>query len=47
MKSISDSILRRIRAKHPGWVFTPKDFIDLASRNNVGYATNNPTYALT
>lgn len=36
MKSISDSILRRIRAKQHGWVFTPKDFIDLTSRNTVG-----------
>ncbi len=36
MKSASDSILRRIRAKQHGWVFTPKDFIDIASRNTVG-----------
>jgi len=36
MKSASDSILRRIRARQRGWVFTPKDFIDLASRNNIG-----------
>lgn len=36
MKSASDSILRRIRAKQRGWVFTPKDFIDIASRNNIG-----------
>lgn len=36
MKSESDSILRRIRAKKRGWVFTPKDFIDIASRNTVG-----------
>lgn len=36
MKSISDSILRRIRAKKRGWVFTPKDFIDIAPRNTIG-----------
>lgn len=36
MKSASDSILRRIRAKRRGWVFTPKDFIDLAPRNTIG-----------
>lgn len=36
MNSASNSILRRIRAKPHGWVFTPKDFIDLASRNTVG-----------
>ncbi|WP_133130357.1 DUF6088 family protein [Legionella yabuuchiae] len=36
MKSASDSILRRIRAKQRGWVFTPKDFLDIAPRNTVG-----------
>lgn len=36
MNSMSDSILRRIRAKRHGWVFTPKDFIDLAPRNTIG-----------
>ena len=30
--NISDTVLRRIRAKKRGWVFTPKDFIDLGSR---------------
>ena len=38
MKSTSDSILRRIRAKRRGWVFTPKDFVDIASRNTIGVA---------
>ncbi len=33
MTTISDTILRRIRAKKRGWVFTPKDFIDIAPRN--------------
>lgn len=32
MKSASDNILRRIRGKQRGWVFTPKSFIDLAPR---------------
>src|SRR5579862_6053306 len=36
MRSISNSILRRIRGKQRGWVFTPKDFIDLAHRNTIG-----------
>jgi hypothetical protein len=36
MKSPTDIILRRIRAKQRGWVFTPKNFIDLASRNAIG-----------
>lgn len=32
MKPASDLILRRIRGKQRGWVFTPKNFIDLAPR---------------
>ncbi len=36
MKSVSNSILRRIRAKQRGWVFTPKDFIDIAPRHTIG-----------
>lgn len=33
MQSISSSILRRIRGKQRGWVFTPKNFIDLGPRS--------------
>lgn len=36
MKSTSALILKRIRAKQRGWVFTAKDFIDLAPRNTIG-----------
>ena len=32
MEKISDTILRRIRAKQRGWVFTPRDFLDVGSR---------------
>lgn len=35
MTTISDTILRRIRAKKRGWVFTPKDFIDIAPRGTI------------
>lgn len=35
MTTNSDTILRRIRAKKHGWVFTPKDFIDIAPRNTI------------
>jgi hypothetical protein len=38
MATISDTILRRIRAKKRGWVFTPKDFIDIAPRNVIDVA---------
>lgn len=32
MKSITDQIIRRIKRRKPGWVFTPKDFLDVGSR---------------
>ena len=35
MNSVSSKVLRRIRAKGRGWVFTAKDFLDLGTRNNV------------
>ncbi len=35
MKLASDRILRRIRGKQRGWVFTPKNFIDLAPRTTI------------
>ena len=36
MKPASDLILRRIRAKQRGWVFTAKDFVDIAPRSTIG-----------
>lgn len=35
MTTINDTILRRIRAKKRGWVFTPKNFIDIAKRSAI------------
>lgn len=35
MNSITDTITRRIRAKGRGWVFTPKDFLDVAQHVTV------------
>lgn len=35
MKPIAQQILRRIRAKRRGWVFVPKDFLDLGTRATV------------
>ncbi len=32
MKSVTDQIISRIKHKKPGWVFTPKDFLDVGSR---------------
>lgn len=35
MKATDNTILRRIRAKRRGWVFTPKNFIDIAKRSAI------------
>lgn len=35
MNAISDTIIRRIRGKGRGWVFTPKDFLDVATRASI------------
>jgi len=32
MKSITDQIISRIKRRKPGWVFTPRDFLDVGSR---------------
>lgn len=36
MTSVAQKIKNRIKGKGRGWAFTPKDFIDLGPRNNVG-----------
>jgi hypothetical protein len=38
MKSASKKIARRIRSKGRGWVFTPKDFLDIGARATVDQA---------
>tara|TARA_R100001143_G_C3303109_1_gene106541 strand:- start:3 stop:605 length:603 start_codon:yes stop_codon:yes gene_type:complete len=35
MLSTAQKIMNRIKRKGRGWVFTPQDFVDLASRSNV------------
>ena len=35
MTVTNNAILRRIRAKRRGWVFTPKNFIDIAKRSAI------------
>lgn len=36
MTSVAQKIKNRIKGKGRGWAFTPKDFLDLGPRNNVG-----------
>jgi len=38
MTSVSDKILKRVRGKGRGWVFTPKDFIDFGTRASIDMA---------
>lgn len=35
MSNVKNTIVRRIRAKRRGWVFTPKDFLDIGNRDAV------------
>jgi hypothetical protein len=35
MNAVADTIIKRIRAKRRGWVFTPKDFLDVGTRATV------------
>lgn len=35
MKTYKNKVLKRIRGKRRGWVFTPKDFLDIAPRNTI------------
>ena len=38
MTAVAQKIMNRIRRHGRGWTFTPKDFLDIAPRNNVGVA---------
>lgn len=38
MSAIADKIMKRVRGKGRGWVFTPKDFIDFGTRGSVDMA---------
>lgn len=38
MSAVADRIMKRVRAKGRGWVFTPRDFIDFGTRASVDMA---------
>jgi hypothetical protein len=40
MTSVAQKIKNRIKGKGRGWAFTPRDFVDLGTRNNVGQILN-------
>lgn len=43
MSAMADRIIKRVRAKGRGWVFTPKHFIDLGTRGAVDMALSRLT----
>ncbi|AJP71710.1 DUF6088 family protein [Sphingomonas hengshuiensis] len=43
MSAMADKIMKRIRGKGRGWVFTPKDFIDFGTRGAVDMALSRLT----
>ena len=38
MSAVADKIMKRVRAKGRGWVFTPKHFVDFGTRGSVDMA---------
>lgn len=38
MSAVADKIIKRVRGKGRGWVFTPKDFLDLGTRASTDMA---------
>ena len=38
MSAVADKVMKRVKGKGRGWVFTPKDFLDLGSRGAVDMA---------
>lgn len=45
MTPVADRIMKRVRAKGRGWVFTPKHFIDFGTRAAVDMALSRLTHA--
>lgn len=45
MSAVTDKIMKRVRAKGRGWVFTPKHFIDFGTRGSVDMALSRLTQA--
>lgn len=43
MTAIADKIMKRVRGKGRGWVFTPRSFLDLGSRGSIDMALSRLT----
>lgn len=44
MTSVAQKIKNRIKGKGRGWAFTPKDFLDLATRNGEKRRLEHPGF---
>src|SRR3546814_13550000 len=45
MSAVADRIMKRVRGKGCGWVFTPKQFVDLGTRGSVDMAMSRRAHA--
>lgn len=45
LSAMADKIMKRVRAKGWGWVFTPKHFVDFGTRGSVDMALSRPAQA--
>jgi len=45
MFAVADRIMRRVRGKGRGWVFTPKQFVDFGTRGSVDMALSRLAHA--
>src|SRR3546814_9640215 len=45
MSAVADRIMKRVRGKGCGWVFTPKQFVDFGTRGSVDMALSHLAHA--
>src|SRR3546814_9814857 len=45
MSAVADRIMKRVRGKGCGWVFTPKQFVDFGTRGSVDMALSRLAHA--
>jgi hypothetical protein len=45
MSAVADRIMKRVRAKGRGWVFTPKHFVDFGTRGSIDMALSRLAHA--
>src|SRR3546814_17414589 len=45
MSAVADRLMKRVRGKGCGWVFTPKQFVDFGTRGSVDMALSRLAHA--